>query len=215
LRIPDDPDRAYVEALAEGDPEAGRYARLVSFKRALFRRDLKEAEHFADDEVLKRFLADLGEGRLAPWLEEGPRFLRAEAWVKRGARLAEEGDLEGAREAFLRAKELYPRHPRALVNLGNLELEAGRPDEAIALYQEALRIDPDLADAHHNLAAAYKKKGDIDRMVRHLKRSQRLRLFPPSERTGRRGGAAPVWTRFWFWLLIAALLYGLSRGFGV
>ena len=212
--IPDEPERAYAEALSKGDPEAGRYSRLISFKKALYRRDLEEAEHFADDEVLKRFLADLKEERLEPWLEEGPRFLRAEAWVKRGARLAEEGDLEGAKKALLRARELYPRHPRALVNLGNLELEAGRTDEAIALYQEALKIDPELADAHHNLAVAYKKKGDIDRMVRHLKRSQRLYLYPPKESLGRRGGTPPIYTRFWFWLLVGAAAYYLLWGRG-
>ncbi len=216
MAVPDDLDRAYVEALAAGRPEAGRLRALLDFRRALFRRDLEEARRLLppDEEEFARFLSDLEADRLDPWLASGPAFVRAEAWVRRGARLAEAGEKAAAREAFERALALYPRHPRALMNLGNLELEAGHTDAAIAYYQKALEIDPELADVHHNLAAAYKRKGDLDRMVRHLKKAQRLRLYPPRESQGRRGGVAPFYTRFGFWFLLAVLAYLLFRGLG-
>ncbi len=217
--IPDHPEKAYAEALAEGRPEAPVLNQLISFKKALYRRDLEEARALLPKETpftgeLSKFLDDLKEERLEPWLSSGPAFLRAEAWVRKGAHLAEAGEKEAAREAFERALALDPRHPRAIVNLGNLELEAGRVEAAILRYQEALKIDEELADAHHNLAAAYKKKGDIDRMVRHLKRAQRLLLYPPRESRGRRGGVAPIYTRFWFWFLLAAAVYFFLRGAG-
>ena len=215
--IPDELEKAYAEALAKGSADAWALSRLISFKKALYRRNLEDARALLPEgepyaEELERFLADLKEERFDPWLSAGPAFVRAEAWVRKGARLAEEGEKEAAREAFEKALSLDPRHPRALVNLGNLELEAGRVDAAIERYQEALKIDPELADAHHNLAAAYKKKGNIDRMVRHLKRAQRLTMYPPQESRGRKGGVAPVYTRFWFWFLLAALVYFFLQG---
>jgi len=217
--IPDQLERAYARALAEGSPDQWVLSRLISFKKALYRRNLEDArallpegEPYAGE--LERFLADLKEERFDPWLSAGPAFVRAEAWVRKGALLAEAGEREAAREAFERALALDPQHPRAIVNLGNLELEAGRVEEAIERYRAALEIDPELADAHHNLAAAYRRKGDLDRMVRHLKRAQRLAMYPPQESRGRRGGAAPFYTRFWFWFLLAALVYFLLRGAG-
>ncbi len=213
---PDDLDRAYARALAEGDPEAGRLRALLDFRRALYRRDLEEAERLLPpgEKELRHFLADLEEDRYLSWLKKGPPFARAEAWVRRGVELALSGEREAARGAFEEALRWDPRHPRALVNLGNLELEAGRVDAAIDYYQRALKLDPDLADAHHNLAVAYRRKGEIDRMVRHLKRAERLRLYPPRESRGRRGGVPPFFTRFWFWLLLAVLLYLLLGGRG-
>lgn len=38
-------------------------------------------------------------------------------------------------------------------------------DEAIALYQQALAIDPKFSDAAHGLALCYKAKGDLDAAI--------------------------------------------------
>jgi tetratricopeptide (TPR) repeat protein len=44
-------------------------------------------------------------------------------------------------------------------NLGNLLLGQGKPEQAIAEYGEALRINPTYADAHSNIGAALLKEG--------------------------------------------------------
>ena len=49
--------------------------------------------------------------------------------------------------------------PAANVNLGNLRLRQGRPDEAIALYERALALDPRFAGAYVNLADTYRQSG--------------------------------------------------------
>ncbi|MGQ9510735.1 MAG: tetratricopeptide repeat protein [Thermaceae bacterium] len=141
-------------------------------------------------------------------LEENPEsfldhpFLGAEAWNLLG--LKRLGDKAEAEVAFKEALARDPGHVRALVNLGNLHLERDEVEEAIRFYQEALRVDPDLPQAHHNLAAAYRRKGDLDRAVQHLKKSQRL-LMRPSE--GKKVGT-PGWALL---LLLALLLYLILR----
>ena len=214
----EDLDRAYAEALAGGDPGAGELGLLLDLRRELYRRNYRQGleilrrlpEHSGE---LGEALADLERGEYRPWLERGPRWLRAEAWVLKAVEAARAGRAQEAERALEQALELFPRHPRAMVNRANLWLEAGEVDRPIAEYRRALEIDPDLADAHHNLAVAYRRKGDIDRMVRHLKRSQRLRFFPPGE-GGRRGGRPPLYLSLWFWLLLAAAAYALIRARG-
>jgi tetratricopeptide (TPR) repeat protein len=52
----------------------------------------------------------------------------------------------------------------ALNNLGNLKLETS-PDEAVALFKEALRLKPDLAEAHGNLGSALQKMGRLEESI--------------------------------------------------
>ena len=47
-------------------------------------------------------------------------------------------------------------------NLGNVLLERGQTDSAIALYQNAVRLKPDYYEAHGNLAAALLRLGDVE-----------------------------------------------------
>ena len=60
------------------------------------------------------------------------------------------GELEGAIEDVLK----YPNDSATHYNLGNAFTRSGRYQEAIASYQEAIRINPDNADARTNLGYA-------------------------------------------------------------
>ena len=60
---------------------------------------------------------------------------------------------------------------------------------------------------HENLAALYKRKGDLDKMVAHMKRATRLKMAPPPSLdplTGRPRRRFPLPP--WAWLLLFALL---------
>lgn len=76
---------------------------------------------------------------------------------------AETGDVPGAEAAYRDALKLDPKFIEASENLGALFLgEPARPDEAIAVLNEALKIAPDNVRLMQNLAFAYGLKGDVE-----------------------------------------------------
>lgn len=103
-----------------------------------------------------------------------PAQQRAAVFNKRGVVLVELKRPAHAREAFESALDAVAEFAPSLANIGNLHLEAGEIESAIAYYQRALRSDPDYATAHHNLAVAYKRLGRTGDAVRELRRAQRL-----------------------------------------
>ena len=50
-------------------------------------------------------------------------------------------------------------------NLGNALADVGRLDEAIAACRQAIRLKPDLAEAHYNLGIALQGKGQLDEAI--------------------------------------------------
>lgn len=81
---------------------------------------------------------------------------------------------ELAREDFDAALAARRHYAPALTNLGNLLLESGLVNEAIAQYQRAIASDVDYALAHLNLGMAYKKAGRVAEGVRAIRHAQRL-----------------------------------------
>lgn len=84
----------------------------------------------------------------------------AQGWFERGQRL-EGTDPEQARAAYRRALAIDPRHEHAYVDLGAMLCEAGRCDEALTLYEQALRHCPDSALVHFNRAIALEDNGRL------------------------------------------------------
>jgi tetratricopeptide (TPR) repeat protein len=60
------------------------------------------------------------------------------------------------------------------MNLGSALDDAGRPDEAIVEYKEALRINPKNASAHYNLSIVYQKKKDMPTAIAELREAAKL-----------------------------------------
>lgn len=81
---------------------------------------------------------------------------------------------EEARGDFQATLAVQPRHAPALTNLGNLSLEGGDLDSAIAYYERAIACDAEYPIAYLNLGVAYKKAGRIAEGVRALRQAQRL-----------------------------------------
>jgi predicted Zn-dependent protease len=83
----------------------------------------------------------------------------AAAWFSRAEAL-EASDRRAAESAYRRVLAIDPTHADAYLNLGALLCESRRCDEAVALYDEALRRKPNEALLHFNRAIALEDRGD-------------------------------------------------------
>ncbi len=86
------------------------------------------------------------------------------------------GDLNAAGEDFRKALKLDPDHVAALVWLGRVLLEAGKPAEARPPLERALELHPESASAHYVLGRVKLALGEPQAAVEHLERA--LELHP-------------------------------------
>ena len=102
-------------------------------------------------------------------LDIDPQF--AEARVNLGRLLHIAGCLDDAEQVYRTAGRT---EPLLAFNLAVLLEDLNREAEAIAAYREALALDPQLADAHFNLARLYERAKDPMGSLRHLLAYRRL-----------------------------------------
>jgi tetratricopeptide (TPR) repeat protein len=100
--------------------------------------------------------------------------MRAQIANKRGVALVALDRRDEARAAFESAFESVAGYAPALINLGNLEFEAERYENAAALYARAVASDEDSASAHRHLALAYRRLGRSGDSLREFSRARRL-----------------------------------------
>jgi tetratricopeptide (TPR) repeat protein len=91
----------------------------------------------------------------------------ADARVNLGRLLHEAGRLEEAETHYRRALQ-YGEHALAAYNLALVLEDLGRPTDALREYARALAADPQLAEAHYNLARLYEERGDQPAAIRHF-----------------------------------------------
>lgn len=117
----------------------------------------------------------------------------------------EDGDLPGARDAYLRALELDSRFAEAHYNLGNLLLGANEPRAAEEHFRAAADLEPDLACAWYHLGQAQAELGHCAEAAASLARALNIlptcaeahfRLALCLEELGRRLDAARHWLAF-------------------
>lgn len=99
----------------------------------------------------------------------------ATAAYDRGNRLYEDGDLEGAEEAFSDAI-CQGWFAEAYNNRGVVRKERGDFDGALADFREALRLDPENARAYYNRAHAKHNRGKLEGAVADY--TEALRIAP-------------------------------------
>ena len=78
---------------------------------------------------------------------------------------ADQGKLEEAEKIY---RGIAEPDGTVLFNLAVLLEDSGREREALQLYSQALELDPELADAHFNLARLHERAGNRRESFRHL-----------------------------------------------
>ncbi|VBB47831.1 hypothetical protein TRIP_B50626 [uncultured Desulfatiglans sp.] len=107
------------------------------------------------DELYRTGRFEEAQERYAALDMDHPKSLRYR--YNRGCAAFQAGDLEGAAAAFqsvLRRTEDPSLRARAAYNLGNVALKNGDFASAAGYFRDVLRLDPDHADAPHNLELA-------------------------------------------------------------
>ena len=82
-----------------------------------------------------------------------------------------------ARKAYQASTEKAKGFGGGLVNIGRMELEAGRRGEAYAAFQQAVQVDPLQPAAHLNFALAKKQQKDYAEAVKHVARYKLPKAF--------------------------------------
>lgn len=95
----------------------------------------------------------------------------AEARLNLGRLLHLSGRLDEAERMYRSAAQ---SEPLLLFNLAVLLEDLNREPDAIVAYREALALDPQLADAHFNLARLYERADDSKASLRHLLAYRRM-----------------------------------------
>jgi tetratricopeptide (TPR) repeat protein len=96
------------------------------------------------------------------------------ARINLGRLLQQRNELERAEGVYRDGTRLGLQDPLLWFNFAVLADDLGRTDEAIAHYRAALALDPNLADAHYNLARLHEARGEAQQAIRHFGRYRRL-----------------------------------------
>ncbi len=70
--------------------------------------------------------------------------------------------------SYRQAINLDPVNPNLRIALGGVLYAQKNYDDAIRFFQAAVDLKPDLANAHYNLAASYKQKGNLDLAITEM-----------------------------------------------
>src|SRR5262249_4887914 len=101
----------------------------------------------------------------------------APAWLNLGNAHADLDDFATAETHCRHALSLDPASIEGLVSLGFILTARGEPKQAITVLEEAIRIEPDNARAHWNLATAALLAGDLTRGFAEYEWRKRHDLF--------------------------------------
>lgn len=112
-----------------------------------------------------------------------------EAMMSLGQLVAQGGDTKTARIFFAEAALRHPQHAAAHVKLGEVMLEDDEISAASDCFEDALRLDPDLREAHRGLATSLERSGRHDAAERAWRKA-----FPSGsiEISPYRGAVEPV-----------------------
>jgi tetratricopeptide (TPR) repeat protein len=154
----------------EGDPAAGALNVIESAQAAVLSSD---AEDWFDSALaLEREDAEGAVRAYEQAIAADPA--RVDARINLGRLLHELRRFAKAQRVYLDAMNACGGDPMLLYNLGVLLDDMDRKPEAIKAYEAALRVNPELADGHYNLALLSEKVGKPKDAIRHMSQYRRL-----------------------------------------
>jgi tetratricopeptide (TPR) repeat protein len=157
----------YVLALDIGEEKGGLH--VIPRQTAAVQTADSADEHFAKGLALEDTDPDGARAAYEACLAADPQHM--EARINLGRLLHMAGRLADAERVYRSAKK-----PESvlLFNLAVLLEDLEREPDAIVAYREALALDPELADAHFNLARLYERARNPKSSLRHLLAYRRM-----------------------------------------
>jgi len=143
---------------------------------------------------------------LAQEHSDNPFLQFAAGWAARRT-----GRIAAAESYFERSRKLWPDDDRTLNNLGCVKLMRGHDDEALQLFEEATRLQPDNAAAWFNLAQIHTQRFDYRSATDALSRASALDfdLVKTTQSQIRDDGALPLVEQ---WIAPTRLWKAVTRG---
>ena len=151
--------------------EAHNAIGLLYYRRQLYNAALEEfhiAGELKPDDRQYSYNEGLLLARFGRYDEAGRAFKRASG-LKDG---------EDVRQVFL--KQTEANKVRELYNSGCSEMDKHNHDSAIEYFNSALKLKPDMAEAHLNLGFCYRQKGDVPNQIAHFQKASKLKPDTPS-----------------------------------
>jgi Flp pilus assembly protein TadD len=112
-------------------------------------------------------------------IEKNPKV--ADLYVRLGEAKANGNDVNGAVDAFKRAREIDSTNYISVLDLALLYNRAGRDEEARKTYEEVIKLQPDNVEALNNLAYIKADNGvDLDQALAYAQRAQQKRPNDPN-----------------------------------
>ncbi|HEX9997080.1 MAG TPA: tetratricopeptide repeat protein [Abditibacterium sp.] len=120
---------------------------------------------------------------LARQVEEFLGYVDPVTWNHLGVVLSGMGKLEEGLDAFQRAGGTEHGEFEVFYNLGRAFIEHGKPDRGVEYLRQSFAIDPNNADVHTVLGAAYLMRGRVQLYAEALKHLKRALQLDPHHRT--------------------------------
>jgi tetratricopeptide (TPR) repeat protein len=157
----------YVLALDLGEEKGGLH--VIPRHSAAPLSAISPDEHYAKAFTLEDTDPDGARAAYEACLKADPQHM--EARINLGRLLHMTGRLEEAEQVYRSGNKA---EPLLVFNLAVLLEDLARESDAILAYREALALDPQLADAHFNLARLYELARNPQSALRHLLAYRRM-----------------------------------------
>ncbi len=99
----------------------------------------------------------------------GLREVKSQIYYKKGVDCQSRGDFERGICFFKRSLEYSPSNLNTFYKLGYLYAISNRPEKSISIYSELLKLSPNFAKVHYNIALILASLGENESAYHHLR----------------------------------------------